>query len=669
MSGGAASAESFVVDLSNCDREPIHVPGAIQPHGVLMVLREPGLTLLQVSENAEPQLGVPAVRLLGQPLELALGEAAGRLRAALREHEVAALNPFRLDLPHPAGGSRTWDAILHRAPGGLVLELEPGAGDDPRSVTGLFERVRRGLARLQATGTLSELCQVMAEEVQALTGMDRVMLYRFDPEWHGEVVAEVTTAGMDGFLGLRFPASDIPAQARELYRRNWLRLIADVEYRASPLVPRLNPDTGEPLDMSGSVLRSVSPIHLEYLRNMGVAASLSVSLLRQGELWGLVACHHRTPRYVPYSVRAACEFLGQTFSVQLGALVDHQERGYALHLAGVGARILERAAARDDWPAAVVDGEPALPALTAADGAAVWANGRLHRVGRTPADDAIAALLAWLDGQVGDAFFTDHLAAHHPPAAAYADVASGLLALRVGRGRGDFLLWFRGEAIRTVTWAGNPAKPVEVEGSAPAHAETHGAPTPRLHPRRSFAAWSETVRAHSLAWRAAEVRAASALRDGLVDIVLRQADALARLAEELRRSNEELEAFTYIASHDLKEPLRGLRAFAEILRDDHAPRLGGEAREQVDTLDPSGRAHEHHAGLAAAVLARRAARAGPHRDRHAAAAGRGAGHAAQSAAGTPRRDPGAPAPAERPLRPGAGGVGAAEPDLQRHQVQ
>jgi two-component system, chemotaxis family, sensor kinase Cph1 len=574
-------AARTTIDLDACAREPIHVPGAIQPHGVLAVLREPDCTVIQVSANVV-ELGVPEPdTVLGRPVAELLGEdAAGAIHAALERPELAGANPVRLRTGR-AGSERSWDAILHRAEGGVVLELEPASDDDPRSISRLYEHVRHALRRLQATRSLADLCETVAEEVRRMTRLDRVMVYRFDEEWNGEVVAESRAPDVDGFLGLRFPASDIPAQARELYRRNWLRLIADAGYKPSAIVPEINPDTGAPLDLSGSELRSVSPVHLEYLRNMDVGASMSVSLLRDGELWGLIACHHRDPVLLPYDVRAACEFLGQTFSVQLAGVVDEAERAYALELAAVGGRILDRAAGRDDWAAALVDGEPSLAALAGADGAAVWAGGRAHRAGVTPDDRAIAGLARWLAERRTPLFATDRLSDEFPDAAAWQDVGSGLLAAAIGGERGEFLMWFRGEAVRTVTWAGNPEKPVDVVTTGAAAAD--GA-TPRLHPRRSFAAWSETVRGQSLPWRAAERDAAAAIRDRIVEIVLRQADVLARLNSELRRSNEELEAFTYIASHDLKEPLRGIHSFAEMIRDDHGDALGREGGQQLETV-------------------------------------------------------------------------------------
>ncbi|HEU4454810.1 MAG TPA: ATP-binding protein [Longimicrobium sp.] len=579
------AAAEFRVDLTNCDREPIHVPGAVQPHGALLVLRAGDLAVLQASENTGALFGVPAERLLGAPVSLLLGDGeAARLREVLERPDPAAANPLRFSVDSERGAA-AWDGIVHVTGGGVVLELEPGAGSDPRSVTALYAQVRQALARLQSAGTLAELSVAIAEETRRITGLDRVMVYRFDPDWNGEVVAEARAEEIEGFMGMRFPASDIPAQARELYRRNWLRLIADSAYRPARIVPTLNPETGKPLDLSGSTLRSVSPIHLEYLRNMEVGASMSVSLLRGGELWGLVACHHATPRYVSYDVRTACEFLGQAFSVQLGAIAEIDDRAYELRVSSLGAQLLDRTAAdEDDWVRALTEGTPSLADLAAAPGAAVVTSGSCTTVGETPSAEEILALTAWLSARDADLFHTEHLSRDFPAAESYAGVASGLLAAAVSRGRGDYLLWFRPEVVRTVEWAGNPEKPVRAAAAPPAGAERHADEVPTLSPRTSFAAWRETVRGRSAPWHPAEVRGAAELRGRIVEIVLRRADQLARLNAELTRSNDELDAFAYIVSHDLKEPLRGIHNFSRMLREDHGPALGDEGREEVETL-------------------------------------------------------------------------------------
>ena len=561
----------FQVDLSNCAREPIHIPGAIQPHGVLMVLREPDLQILQVSENSGALLGVHPGALLGTSLHALIGEAqATELRRVL-DGDLQAANPLRLTT-HPDTESHHWDGILHRTAAGLVLELEPATAEDPRSVS-VFVRVRQSLARLQEARTLPALCDAMAEEVRRVTGLDRVTVYHFDAEWNGEVIAEARDPEIDSFLGLHFPATDIPQQARELYRRNWLRLIANVDYRPAAILPPLSPVTDGPLDMSGSVLRSVSPVHLEYLRNMRVGASMSISLLREGGLWGLIACHHATPRHVPYEVRIACEFLGQAFSVQLGAVAEDEDRVRSVQITAAGAALLDRMASAEDWVRVLSDEQSGLLELVGAGGAAIRWGGEWVRVGNTPEPAQLSTLAGRLGTLPGEVVHTDRLPELFPDLSTLTNRASGVLAVALRPQGGDYLIWFRPEVVQTVNWAGNPEKAVQGDGDGG-----------QLHPRASFEAWRETVRGRSLPWQPAETRAAAELRGRILDVVVRGADRLAALNDELRRSNEELDSFTYIASHDLKEPLRGIHNYATMLLEETEGTLDAGAARRVETM-------------------------------------------------------------------------------------
>ncbi len=569
MTDGVATG--FQVDLSNCDREPIHIPGAIQPHGVLLVVGEPDLRILQASDNTGALLGAEPEALLGSPLDSLLSEAETERVRQLLTGNLQGASLLRI-ATRAGGGSRQWDGIFHRSAAGLVVELEPATADEPHSVSA-FAAVRQSLARLQKARTLRALCGAMAEEIRGVTGLDRVTVYRFDAEWNGEVIAEARAPEMTPFLGLHFPASDIPQQARELYRRNWLRLIADVDYTPAAILPALSPVTGEPLDLGGSVLRSVSPIHLEYLRNMGVGASMSVSLLRNGELWGLIACHHAKPLHVPYEVRIACEFLGQTFSVQLGAVAEDEDRLRTLEIAATGATLLDRMAGADDWIGVLSrDTNPLLELVDAAGVAVRW-GGEWVRAGQAPEPATLTELASWLGSQPGDVFQTDRLAELFPAMSEHAVISSGVLAAALRPRVGDYLLWFRPEVVQTVHWAGNPEKAVQEESDGG-----------RLHPRASFQAWRETVRGRSLPWQPAEIRAATELRSRILDIVVRGAERLAQLNEELRRSNEELDSFTYIASHDLKEPLRGIHNYATMLLEEAGGTLAEGAASRIQTM-------------------------------------------------------------------------------------
>ena len=562
------------VDLTNCAREPIHIPGSIQPHGVLFAFGAEDLRVEQVSRNSEPHLGRAPEALLDEALGAVVGDAvAGQIRDAFTLDDPREVNPLRLEL-EIGGELRLFDALLNRCDGVPILELEPL---DPRtagSTWAFYHRVRRGLARLQEASGLPELYRIIADQVRLLTGFDRVMVYRFDTEWNGQVVGESRAEQMEPFLGLHFPASDIPRQARELYRRSRLRLIPNVSYQPVPLIPSPHPGTGRPLDLSLSTLRSVSPVHLEYLRNMDVDASMSISLLRGEELWGLIACHHNSPRWVPFEARTACELLGQAFATQLGIVAESEDRGYRLEVASVLPRLLERTIGGGNWIRGLASDPADLLAVTRAAGAAIVTSDGTESLGDTPNPEQIEALVEWLEKQELDEelFVTDRLASFLDSAVDAADFPAGLVAARISRDPPRWILWFRPEVVQTVSWAGDPRKPVRVSEDG----------EQRLSPRGSFAEWQETVRGRSRPWHPGEIAAAGQLRQLLLESVLRQ--EIETLNEELQRSNEELDSFAYIASHDLKEPLRGIHNYSAMLSEDYAGQFDREGQQRLETL-------------------------------------------------------------------------------------
>ncbi|MDY3555643.1 ATP-binding protein [Gemmata sp. JC717] len=560
------------VDLANCDREPIHIPGRVQPHGILLALSEPDLVIEQASANAAGHFGAAAEHLVGSRLlDHVHPDGRGPLRDALSAPDLRDRNPLQLPLP-----GVTFDGVAHRHDGVLVLELEnprpPGtaarAADHSRAL-------QRAMTRLQDAGTFREFCQVAAAEARAIGGFDRATIYRFDAAWNGEVVGEDKRADLTPLDGLHFPASDIPEQARRLYHLNPYRLIADVGYEPVPLVPEVNPRTGRPLDLSFAVSRSVSPVHVQYLKNMDATASMSVSLMRGGRLWGLISCmHYSGAKYLPFADRAACQFLGTLVSVQIAVKEDSEGVEYRHRLQAVRERLLQRMAEEPDLARALT-GDPAdLLGLAAAEGAAVVSDGGCAAAGRAPATERIQELVAWLRVHAdGDVFHTDSLSRLAPEFADLKDVASGVLAVTTSRAAGHWVLWFRPEVVQTVGWGGDPYKPVGEPG-----------PTGRLSPRRSFELWKEEVHNKSLPWQPAEVEAARLLRDAVVAVVVRRAEELTRLNTELRRSNTDLDAFAYSASHDLKEPLRGLSNYATFLLEDYAGRLDVGGVDKLNTL-------------------------------------------------------------------------------------
>lgn len=561
-------------DLETCAQEPIRIPGSIQPHGALLVLSEPDLRILQASRNIGGLIGIEPEALLGRPLSGLLpdfSDAEFRRRLGTEDLYNNPLYVLTLRLGAPP---RSFTTLVHRTKQALILELEAAATVDDLTFRNLYTVVRGVLAELQTAGNLLELCERAAREVRRLTKFDRVMIYRFDKDWNGQVVTEDKAESMQSFLQHYFPASDIPAQARELYLRNRLRLIVDASYTPAPMTPAAYPPTGKPLDMSFCTLRSVSPVHIEYLRNMGVAASMSISLVENNRLWGLIACHHPTPRQLPYEIRTACELIGQTLSLQVFNQEFHRHAAFRLTLNATQSNLLTAMAQEEDYLQGLLRAEPELLRFMNAQGAAVCFDEQCHFLGNTPQPEQVRELINWLvQRQQEELIVTDRLAELYPPAAAYQDKAAGILAIAISRIHPRFIIWFRPEVVQTIQWGGNPAKAADMDASSY-----------RIHPRKSFEQWKQTVRGRSLPWHTAEAEAAADFRSAVVSIVLRKAEEFAQLAAELERSNRELEAFSYSVSHDLRAPFRHIQGFTELLRSHAAERLDPTAISYIDTI-------------------------------------------------------------------------------------
>lgn len=562
------------VDLTECDREPIHVPGSVQPHGLLLVVGAT-YTVLQASENVVELLGTKGNGVLGRPLVEVLGpdlaaEVVGELyRAPVGERPVLLKT---VQAVGSEGTTRTFHALAHRTVSGTVLELESANRDE--APVDFYPVVDTFAGRAERATSVAELSLAVAAEVRGLTGFDRVLVYQFDPDGSGTVVGEDRNDRLPLLLHHRFPASDIPAPARELYRHNRLRMIPDAGYRPVPVTPALNPVTGAPLDMTYSVLRSVSPVHVEYMKNMETLSSMSVSVLRDGRLWGLISCHHRDPRAVPFAVRMTCDLLARVFALRLAALEHTHDYERRIEVRSAYARLLAGMADRLDFAAGLTERPADLLAFAGAQGAAVVTEDGCSLVGTTPPEPEVRGLAEWLFRDARrEVYATDSLPAAYAPAEAFKDTASGVLAVAVSKLRPSFVLWFRPEVVRTIEWGGDPHKPAERNGDAA-----------RLHPRRSFATWRETVRLMSRPWRPAEVEVAAELRNAIVGVVLKRAEQLAELNAELKRSNKELEAFSYSVSHDLRAPLRHVVGYAEMLRESAADKLSERDRRCVATI-------------------------------------------------------------------------------------
>ena len=436
--------------------------------------------------------------------------------------------------------------------------------------------VARTTGTLQAAGSTIGLVQAAAHAVRALTGFDRVWAYRFEADDHGVVVAEDRDERLESFLGLHYPASDIPVQARALFMRNGVRVIPDAQAAPVSLEPELDPETGAWLDMSDGALRAVSPMHLRYLGNMGVRASMSIALTVRGRLWGLLSAHHYAgPRTVPAAMRAACELIGLMTSLQLDAKRDLEHARASLELERSVARLMEAVAVAPTIVQGLTADPPALLGACAADGAIVAIGGRLELVGATPGDADARRILRALEHEGFDAVVAlDSLGERDPGLAPLAATAAGALALPLSREHGNWIVWLRGEQLREVTW-GHRDKAL-LSRDAAGELE--------LGPRESFERWAETVQGHSRPWDAPELEAARSLRTSVGALILARAEELERLNVQLAKSNAELDTFAFAAAHDLQEPLRGIHNYALFLEEDYGDVLDAEARERLTTI-------------------------------------------------------------------------------------
>lgn len=574
---GAYSIKRHGVSLTNCDSEPVQMPGCSQAHGVVLVLRVSDLTILQVSENAATHLGLRPEELLGKSISTVVAEEGERRLRECLEKEPIERNPLYIYTLPARGSAAALDLSLHTIDGLAVLECEPTARE-AAALPDYYALVKKSVARMHAAQTLPDFCQIVSDEVRALTGLDRVMIYHFHADFHGEVVGESKREDLDPWLGFHYPAEDIPRPAREIFKKIWVRPLPDAAAPVMELVPLINPDTRRSLTMTHCALRGASIMYSEYLQNMGVAASLTLSLLVDGELWGLIACHHLTPTQFPYQVRAACEFVAQVASLQLRTVEQRESLAYRLRLEETHNRLVGQAA-QDAGLAPLTVSKPDLLDAMDATGATIFHSDRWWSVGDTPSDAQLDDLKIWLDARPEfqpaerPVFATDSLVRDYPGGAAFSRVASGVLALPLARKKGSVILWFRPETVQTVKWGGNPhAKPL-VTGP-------HG---PRLTPRKSFELFTESVKERSLPWKSVEIEAALRLRVLIMELVVSRADQLAELNVDLTRSNEELDAFAYVAGHDLKEPLRGISKYAHQLLES-ATSTDGETRQRLEGL-------------------------------------------------------------------------------------
>lgn len=558
------------VDLITCEQEPIHILGHIQSHGYLVAILPDSYTIVHASTNISELVGQAVSDLLGKPLETLLAQTElpaftliELLNVGRRNNSWENFNPYRLQL-----SGRFWNLIVHEHEGLILLEWEPAAESPQEAVNQRL--ITDALTEVQSSRQLTELLQNTARRVKAIIGFDRVMVYRFGADWHGQVVAEAKEPHLEPFLGLHYPASDIPRQARELYKVNLVRLIADVNSTPAPILSQPGGPDNQPVDLTYSTLRAVSPVHIEYLKNMGVQASMSISLLYRGELWGLMSCHHYSPRFVDYPARQAARFVSQLLSAALEFRRDEEDQTLRQKIQQNGQQLNDQLLAEEDVVRALTRYPVTALGVTSATGAVLLFNNQQHRLGKTPDETAIRGLTDWLRTTDTDTFLeTSQLPKLYPAAETFRDVGAGMLAIVLSKEMNEYLIWFKPERIQQVTWAGNPDKPMTVAEDGQF----------RLSPRKSFDAWTQIVHNTSDPWSETEVAAVVKLREDTLQVVTRQANEIRLLNQRLQVAYEELDAFSYTVSHDLRTPLSSIRCYSEILLEEYGEEFNEDARQ------------------------------------------------------------------------------------------
>ncbi|QED36568.1 GAF domain-containing protein [Antarcticibacterium arcticum] len=554
----------YKVDITNCDREPIHIIGSAQSHGVIFACDPQTFLITQCSENSASLLGHEAETLIGKPLEVLLPhDYINRIPAPLEKFTLPEIEIF----------NTVFLIIAHSSEKHLILEFEP-VGEQIVPVK-FQEQLSRILTELTTANSIAEITSRAANLVRSLFGYNRVMVYQFDDEWNGKVVAEEKEEHMESWLGLHYPATDIPKPSRDLFLKQEVRMISDVGYIPALIIPQISPLTHKPLDLSLCELRAVSTIHIEYLKNMKVGASLTAAIVLNGKLWGLLACHHNSPKFINYHQRQSVKFLTQIYTNALSVISTRDFLANSEKATLLKEKYLEELKLYNDLNEGLTQEKIPFTSLVNCTGGALYFNGSLHLQGITPAKEHVEQLVKeFLSQNTAGIFHTQNLEKIYPPASIYKDKASGVLCISIGETGEDLMIWFKQESSQEVSWGGNPDKnAIEKEGVL------------YLSPRKSFEKWTKRVSGIAIPWMKHEFNLAASLREAIIHIIVQQQrEKIEQLNTNLRLVNEDLTAFGYSVSHDLRAPLRGISGYANILKERNYQLLDDLGKKGVDVI-------------------------------------------------------------------------------------
>ncbi|MBC2604999.1 ATP-binding protein [Pelagicoccus albus] len=537
---------SEIAALENCAREPIRTPGAIQAFGHLLVCDKSLETVLQCSQNISTLFGRSVEDTLNQSVASLVGQ---ELHAQIRDR-ISSSNKSKAYL-RATISEQELCIISHLTDDYGIIEIEPIERD--LTLEGFLVDFESIIDCLQPQMGHKELLKSVTRQIKTLSGFDRVMVYKFDEEWNGKVVAEEREADLEPYLGLNYPASDIPPQARALYETQLVRVIVDTLSQNQPLVS--SPDCRTKVDLGETTMRAVSPIHIEYLHNMGVRATLTISILLEGRLWGLIACHHRAPKHVDMRGRSACRMLSSILSSKIEAAISHEKTFDRLQLNQRGEKLFENLLESFDVEKSLAGETENLMDFIPCDGAALVRGATCKIMGTTLPELTIRALIDEVpfDSETS-LFHTNKLARFLPQDALNEHAIAGVIIAPISHDNEQCMLWFRLEKTQTIEWGGNPQKTIK-----------HTDNGPRLSPRKSFEKWTEIVKDQAEPWTEIEIRGVAKLRSLVVDIFAKRSLELEELNTRLALANEALESFTHTVSHDLRAPLRRIKIYSEML--------------------------------------------------------------------------------------------------------
>jgi two-component system, chemotaxis family, sensor kinase Cph1 len=546
------------VNLENCAKEPIHLIGRTQEHGVLLACNFQTLEITQAGANAITFFGISTDDLPGTGISSLIGEE--KTQELKKQLDIKENLPLQVRI-----NGKVFLMLPHLSGQNLILDFEPFPEEQDSLI--FQNQLSTVLNRFQKALSVNELSNAAAIVIKKMFGYHRVMIYRFDEQWNGEVIAEEREEEMEAWLGLHYPATDIPEQSRKLFLSQRVRIISKVDYSPVPIMPGLSPLTGEPLDISQSGLRAVSPIHIEYLKNMGVGASLTAAIVVRGKLWGLIACHHNSEKYLDFHSRERCRFVAHTLSNELTLLETNSQISKFQLSENIRRQLVVQMNFHKDLRYALTRDTVKFTDVIDCGGGAIFIKDEWELTGNTPNEAQLDRLLKnFIKKQSNSVYLTRNLSAEFPEAGKYRTTASGLLSLKIAENK--FLLWFKPEVVQVVNWGGDPNNKA-----------FYNEKEQRLSPRKSFEKWTEKLTGTSEPWDDLDKNIARSLRENISHVLLaQQREEIEALNLKLIEANKELELFSYGLSHDLRAPVRGMEGFLNILQEDHAKELGEDGR-------------------------------------------------------------------------------------------